>query len=143
MAKEMMSWESCLLKHIQKVEKDNDKAHALLKMAELRIEFWSQEFNTKYTSLIVDGYYETIKELLTAMLSLEGYKSDNHECLIAYLKEHYPELAYEIQMIYQLKTIRNDIDYKGFFVKKEYLQQNKLEFNHIIELLQKKIKEKL
>lgn len=140
----MMSWDLCLKEHIKNISKDKDKARALLKMADLRYEFWSSlKFDPKYTSIAVDGYYETIKELLTALLHLEGYKSDNHECLIACLKEHYPDLSYEVGIIYQLKNIRNDIDYKGFFVNAEYLERNKLEFKHIIEMLQKIIKDKL
>ena len=140
----MMSWGLCLKEHIKKISKDKDKAGSLLKMSDLRCEFWSNlKFNPKYTSIAVDGYYEIIKELLTALLYLEGYKSDNHECLISYLKEKYPNLSYEIGVIYQLKRIRNDIDYKGFFVNAEYLERNKLEFKHIIETLQKIIKDKL
>jgi hypothetical protein len=142
--RELMSWGVCLKEHIKSIYPDAEKARALLKMAALRNEFWSNlKFDAKYTSIVVEGYYETIKELLTALLYLEGLKSDNHECLIAYLKEHYPGLAYEISIMHQLKKVRNDIDYQGFFVKPDYLERNKLEFNHIIETLQKTVKEKL
>ena len=142
--RELMSWDFCLANHVTKINKDEDRARSLLKMAELRYEFWSNiNVDSKYVSIIVDGYYEIIKELLTALLYLEGYKSDNHECLIAYLKEKYTDLAYEITVIHQLKRIRNDIDYKGFFVKQDYLDRNKVEFEHIIKTLQKLIKEKL
>lgn len=142
--KEMMSWGLCLKEHIKKISKDKDKAIALIKMANLRYEFWSNlKFDSKYTSIAVDGYYEIIKELLTALLYLEGYRSDNHECLVSYLNKHYPNFSYEVSVIYQLKKIRNDIDYKGFFVSADYLKRNKLEFKHIIETLQKLIKEKL
>jgi len=142
--RDIMSWDLCLKEHITNISKDADKAKALLKMANLRYEFWSNlKFDSKYTSIVVEGYYELIKELLTALLYLEGYKSDNHECLIAYLKKHCPELSYETGFIYQLKNIRNDIDYKGFFVNADYLEMNKLELKHVIEVLQKLIKAKL
>lgn len=142
--KEMMSWNLCLREYVKKVNKDRDKARALFKMGSLRYEFWTDlRFKSKYTSIAVDGYYEVIKELLTALLSLEGYKSENHECLISYLSKYYPAFAYEIGVIYQLKKIRNNIDYKGFFVKAEYLKRNKLEFKHIIKTLQKIIEDKL
>ena len=142
--RELMSWDQCLKEFITNIAKDRSKAAALLKMADLRYEFWSNlKFDPKYTSIAVDGYYEVIKELLTALLNLDGYKSDNHECLIAYLKQKYPEMAYEIGFVYQLKTIRNDIDYKGFFVNSEYLDRNKLELKHIIETLMKLIDKKL
>jgi len=139
-----MSWESCLKEHIRRVSKDENRAKELLKMAELRHSFWSEnDFNKKCVSLVVDGYYEVIKELLTAMLYLEGLKSDNHECLISFLKEKYPEWYYEVDIIYQLKRIRNNITYRGFFVKPEYLNKNQLEFDHIIKTLKKVIQKKL
>lgn len=142
--KEIMSWDICLKEHIDKIEPDKDKAQSLLKMAMLRYEFWnSTKFDKKYTSIAVDGYYEVIKEQLTALLYTVGYKSDNHECLISFLKKNYSHLSYEIGIIHQLKGIRNDIDYRGFFVNAEYLEMNKLELKHIIEVLKEEIEKKL
>ncbi|MBU2638961.1 MAG: hypothetical protein KJ955_08365 [Nanoarchaeota archaeon] len=141
---DIMPWELCLKEHIKSIEPDIEKARALLKMASLRHEFWSSiKFDKKYTSIAVDGYYEVIKELLTALLYIEGYKSDNHECLISFLKKRYPKMEYEIGIIYQLKGIRNSIGYRGTIVRNEYLEHNKLEFEHIIKTLQNIIKEKL
>lgn len=142
--KELMSWEACLTKHIKKIQKDKDRANELVKMAELRHSFWtSYKFDKKYVSLVVDGHYEVIKELLTALLYIEGLKSDNHECLIAFLKDKYPELGYETGVIYQLKNVRNEISYRGFFVKPEYFEMNKIEFQHIIKTLRRIIMNKL
>lgn len=142
--KEIMSWDTCQKEHIDKIAPDKDKAKSLLKMAMLRYEFWNAiKFDKKYVSLAVEGYYEVIKEQLTALLYIAGYKSDNHECLISFLKKNYPQLSYEIGIIYQLKGVRNDIDYKGFFVNAEYLDMNLLEFRHIIETLKKEIEGKL
>lgn len=142
--KEIMSWDICIKEHIDKIDPDKDKAQSLLKMAMLRYEFWNSiKFDKKYTSIAVDGYYEVIKEQLTALLCISGYKSDNHECLISFLKKNYPNLSYEIGIIYQLKGVRNDIGYRGFFVSPEYLERNKLEFKHIIEILKEEIERKL
>lgn len=144
MKREIMPWDECISGHIKNISKDRDKAKSILKMANLRIEFWSDlKSDAKYTSIAVDGYYEIIKELLTALMYLEGYKSDNHECLVSFLRYKYPELSYEVGVIHQLKAVRNDIDYKGFFVNADYLKRNKLEFRHIIETLQRILKEKL
>lgn len=84
-----------------------------------------------------------MKELLTALLLLHGIKSDNHECLIAFLKKNYPQKEYEIKVIYDLKAIRNKIDYEGLFVDKGYIERNRLEFIHIISFLHREIQEKL
>ncbi len=40
-----------------------------------------------FPSLFLEGHYEIIKELATALLILDGWKALNHECLFAYLKE--------------------------------------------------------
>ena len=139
-----MSWKSCINEHIIKISKDEERARALLNMAKERCRFWSEiKVKPKYAFIVIEGYYEIIKELLTALFYIEGYKSDNHECLIAYLKKYYPDISYEVSVIYQLKNIRNSIDYRGVFVDVDYLNRNKLEFEHIIKLLQKIISSKL
>ena len=94
-------------------------------------------------SIIAEDYYEIIKELLTALLLLSGKKSDNHECLISFFKKNYPQKEYEITIIYELKKIRNAIDYEGLFVEESYITRNGLEFKHIISFLTQEIEEKL
>ena len=79
-------------------------------------------------------------KLLTALLLKNGLKSDNHECLISFFKEKFPKYEYEAKRIHQLKYVRNKISYEGFFIKKDYVNTNKLEFEHIIELLKKLLK---
>ena len=65
-------------------------------MAILREEFWNKkELDPKYTSIIVEGYYEIIKELIISLMYLKGYKSENHECLISYLKN----TSYQVLLI--------------------------------------------
>jgi len=86
-------------------------------------------------SIIASDYYEIIKELLIALLLKYGLKSFNHECLISFFKKEHPEYEYEARVIHQLKEVRNRATYDGVFVKKEYLLNNKLEFKHIIKLL--------
>ncbi len=142
--KELMSWETCLKGHIAKIQTDENRAKELVKMSELRYDFWKKHcFDKKFVSLVVEGYYEIIKELLTALLYAKGFKSDNHECLIAFFKMGYPELDYEAQAVYQLKRVRNQISYRGFFVKPDYFEMNKLEFEHIIKTLKKLINDVL
>ena len=138
-----MHWEKCKNEFIHKILKNKDRAKSLLSMAELRFEFWSTiKLNRdKYCPIIIDGYYEIIKELLTALLISKGFKSDNHECLISFFKNFYTRYDYEIHIIHQLKNIRNDIDYKGRFIKYEYLKRNELEFKHIIKILKELINE--
>jgi len=142
-----MTWEKCIAeKTIRNVQPDKELSRNILKMAIIREEFWQAQINNideKYTSLLVEGYYEIIKELLTAYLNLNGIESSNHECLIRYFEKEHKKLAVESQKIDELRQVRNNIDYKGFFVKTEFFERNKLEYAHIIKLLKKLIKEDL
>jgi len=142
MKKEIMGWETCKKEHIHQVETDPAKIASIMKMALVRLEFLKKQKPTvQEASILAENYYEIIKELLVALLLKNGLKSDNHECLIAFLKEKYPKYEYEISIVYELKNIRNRIAYDGLFIEKEYFDKNKLEFEHIIQLLNKLIDE--
>lgn len=139
--KEIMNWGVCKEDHIRKVDVDKDKINSILKMCSVCLRMTKkQEIDKETASVITRDYYEIIKELLTALLLKNGIKSDNHECLISYFKENFPDYEYEIKIIHELKNVRNRVCYDGVFVEKEYLIKNRLEFEHIIELLVKFIK---
>lgn len=141
MKKEIIDWDVCKKEHIRQISIDKDKINSILKMCDVRLRFIKkQKIDEETASLITEDYYEIIKELLTALLLKNGLKSEDHECLISYFKNYYPTCEYEINKIYELKNIRNRINYDGVFVEKQYLIKNKLEFEHIIELLIKLIK---
>ncbi len=141
MKKEIIDWDICKKEHMRQISADKDKINSILKMCDVRLRFIKkQKIDRETASLITEDYYEIIKELLTALLLNKGLKSENHECLISYFKKHYPTYEYEINKIYELKNIRNRINYDGVFVEEQYPIKNKLEFEHIIELLIKLIK---
>ena len=130
--------------HIRTVEKDKEKIKSIRKMCSIRQRILKTiKIDSETASVVTEDYYEIIKELLIALLLAHGFKSDNHECLISFLKKEYASNEYEIGVIHELKNIRNRITYDGIFVEKEYLNKNKLEFEHIIDLLNKLIDEKL
>ncbi len=143
----MMEWEKCVAeKTIRKIEPDKERSRNMLKMIDIRHEFWDSlcdNLDEKYSSLLVEGYYEIIKELLIVYLNLNGMESSNHECLIRYFQKQNPELDVEAEKMDELRQVRNKIDYRGFFVRKEFFERNKLEYRHIIKLLKKMIEEKL
>lgn len=143
MKKELMGWEECS-GHLRQVFIDVEKAKSILKLCQVRVKVLSNvKLDDETASIIAEDYYEIIKELLTALLLLSGRKSDNHECLIAFFKKNYPQKEYETAAIYELKRIRNAIDYEGLFVEKSYVERNKLEFKHIIDFLTTAAEEKL
>ncbi len=142
-----MNWEKCVAeKTINKIEPDKERVRNMLKSVEIRHEFWDSLgviLDDRYSSILVEGYYEIIKELLTAYLNLNGIESSNHECLIRYFQKENPKLDVESEKIDELRQVRNKIDYRGFFVKKEFFEMNRLEYRHIIILLKKLVKDKL
>jgi len=136
--KEIMNWQKCLEEHIIKIDKDSEKIKSIIRMCNIRLKIVKQiKIDQETASVIASDYYEVIKELLTALLLKNELKSDNHECLISFFKQNFPEYEYETKIIHQLKDVRNRVSYDGIFVKKEYVETNKLEFEHIIKLLNK------
>lgn len=142
MAKEIMNYQRCKRDYLMIVERDIDKIKSILKMSGYEIEILETiDINKKTASKLAKDYYEIIKELLIALLLTEGKKSSNHECLISFFKEKYPKFEFESTVIHELKNIRNRINYDDYFVEQGYINQNLLEFRHIIKLLKKLIKE--
>ena len=136
MIKEIMNWEICEKEHIKKIQTDKEKIGSIIKLTNARLKVIKQiNKDDETASIITADYYEVIKELLTALLLKHGFRSDNHECLISFLKKYYKEYEYETNLIFELKNIRNRINYDGIFVRKSYLIKNELEFNNIIEIL--------
>jgi len=136
--REIMNWDTCLREHIKKVEVDKEKIKSIQKMCEIRLRVTKNiKLDKETASIIATDYYEVVKELLTALLLKNGLKSDNHECLISYFKQAFPKYEYETSIIHNLKNVRNRVSYEGIFVKKDYISTNRLEFEHIIELLNK------
>src|SRR3989338_2241795 len=142
--KELIDWNECMRKYVKKVEADAEKVRSLLKMTQIRERTIPMIKRDKETiSVLTENYYEIIKELLVGLMLLHGMKSDNHECLISFFKKNYSEYEYESNLIYQLKTVRNRIDYEGFLVPPQYLGNNELEFKHIIKLLRALVEKRL
>ncbi len=138
-----MSWKECIEKRIiTKITPDKERANKMLKMANIRLEFWSKEVDSRFVSLKVEAYYDIIKELIFTHMYKTGFNCTNHLCIIAYLKEKFQEFDFEIQKIDELRRIRNEINYRGFFVSTDYLERNKLEFKNIIKKLKEKINER-
>ena len=143
MAKKI-SWKECIEQEIiTQINPNKARSGQLLKMASLRLEFWNKEINEKFLALKIEAYYEIIKELIFSLLYKEGYNCSNHLCLITYLKEKIKGFDYETNKIDELRKVRNEITYRGFFTKKDYLNRNELEFKNIVKKLQNLIERKL
>jgi len=126
-------------KIIVETQPDVERAKQLLKIAKLRFECWSTICEDKYVVFKIEAYYDIIKELIFSHIYKKGYNCSNHLCLIAYLKEKMQDFDFEIQKIDELRKVRNEINYRGLNIKKDYLERNDLEFKNIITRLTKEI----
>jgi hypothetical protein len=133
---EKISWKECVDKKIvTRAPQDLERSKQTLKMAILRLEFWSKKIEDKYNALKIEAYYDIIKELIFAHMYKNGYNCINHLCLIAYLKEKFNDFEYETEKVDELRKIRNEINYRGTQIQKDYLERNELEFKNIISQL--------
>src|SRR3989344_8320947 len=133
---EKISWKDCIQKKIIfKIRPNRNKAIEMLRVADLRFEFWNKKIDGRFTALKVEAYYDIIRDLIFAHLYEDGFNCTNHKCLIAYLRYIMPDFDYEINKIDELRRIRNQISYRGVFIDESYLTKNELEFQHIIKTL--------
>jgi hypothetical protein len=132
---------------IIKTTPDREKAKSILKMVETTMEMICAIDSKKYPSNVIKEYYEVIRELITVILLLDGYKTQGegaHKKLVEYLAKNYPEFkGHEISLINDLRLTRNRIAYNGFFVNDEYLERKMKEILAIIEKLRVLIYKKL
>jgi len=137
-----MNWKECVDEGIitQSIP-DEERSNQMLTMVNLRLKFWDKKVADEFIVLKVEAYYDIIKELIFAHLYKNGYNCTNHLCLIAYLKEKIKDFDFETQRIDELRKVRNEINYRGLTIKKDYLERNELEFKNIIKRLKEELEE--
>ena len=90
--REIIHYERCKKEFLKKVEPDKDKIISILKVSKARVKSIQQIKKDRETSSIIAVmYYETIRELLTALLLKNGLKSGNHDskpckCLTVFIR---------------------------------------------------------
>lgn len=139
-----MNWKKCKQEKIYERKADPEEAKSLLKMAEIRQKDNNRRnVTSENVSLIVETHWEVQKQLTTALLILDGYKSYSQECLIEFLKQKHDFKTSHAKKMHQLRRLRNDIDYRGKFLDKDYLDRNQEKIEKITEKLKQKLKEEL
>ena len=134
--KDIMNWKECEEKFIRKVEIDNKRIESLLEKTDLRLKrARNTKLDEKTVSLIVEDYYEIIKELLVAFLLKNGLRSSNHQCLISYFYRKNPNHEKQALLISQMSFFRNRLDYYGESIPLEFYNKNKEEFEKIIRII--------
>ena len=119
---------------IFRITKDTERAGDLLEMAKERIDMIKILPRDKPYKF-VEEYYEIIKELLTALMYLDGYKILSHKKLIEYFADNNEIEHSEIKLVDSLRKFRNDIMYYGKKISQDFLTNNEDEINRIIKML--------
>lgn len=139
----MQEWDGTS-EQVSRIRPDKEKAKALLQIIALREKNINIMKSDELITLIIEGYYEIIKELITALMSIGGWKTISHELLIGYLAKFYKEFSQaELHTIDQLRKTRNDIAYRGVIIKQDYLTRNKDTILQIISKLKQIVQNKI
>lgn len=130
-----------------KITPDKEKVRSILKMVETTLEMINHIDKSRFSSNITKEYYEAIRELISVILLLDGYKTIGegaHKRMIEYLRENYKQFSNtEILLIDDLRITRNKIAYDGFFVKESYIDRKLNDIKDIIEKLKRIINQKI
>ena len=130
-----------------KITPNKEKARSIFKMADVTLEMIRQIDKSKFPSNIAKEYYEVIRELISIILLLDGYKTIGegaHKRQIEYLEANYKDFSkYEIAFINDLRVTRNKIAYDGFFVKESYIDKKLTEILKIIDKLKGIVRKKI
>lgn len=134
------------MEELIRITPDKEKAQSILKMVETTLEMMKSIDKIKFPSNVTKEYYEIIRELISIILLLDGYKSIGekaHKRQIEYLESNYKEFdKAEITLIDDLRITRNKIAYDGFFVKESYVDRKLVDIFKIIKKLKEIINKK-
>jgi len=88
-------------------------------------------------------YYDSLHELVEAFLIFDKIKSDNHQCLFAYLCEKHPELEFNWDFFEKIRTKRNGVNYYSVPIKYNDIIEIELQLNSYLNKLKDAINKKL
>lgn len=98
---------------------------------------------SKQWSSIYKLYYDSLHELAEAFLYFDKIKSDNHQCLFAYLCEKHPELELNWDFFEKIRTKRNGISYYGTRITYQEVKEIEIQIDLYFYLIKKRIEKKL
>ena len=132
-----MRWEDCVEYKVKKIKPNPEQATSLFHLATRRLESIEKRGDEEFPQLLVESYYEAIKELISTLFALHGYKSYSHECLLSFLSTFYPTALDDIQIHFldEMRKLRSDIQYRGREIAEDYLERNRPFIEEILDIL--------
>jgi len=133
---DIMDWGLCRKDFIREVEVDSPRIVSIVDNAMKRLKRAKEtKIDLDNVSLVVEDYYEVIKELLVAYLLKNGLRSKNHQCLISFFYKQNPDYESEAHLISQMSFFRNRLNYYGELIPMEFYEKNKGRFMEVIRIL--------
>jgi len=132
----------------EKNEVDIELIKSLKNVAENGLKFIKEKSkdikrdSTDWTFVFRD-YYESLRSLIETFLLFDKIEADSHQCKNAYLCFKYPGLELDWNFLETARLKRNAINYRGQLLKHDDWNKLRLQFDLHINILRKKIDEKL
>lgn len=106
---------------VRKRSPDKFRAESLIKAAIVSAEFAKlYEIDDKTATGIFKEMYDAFRQLGDAKWSIMGYEPvDSHKASMKALATAEIKMGYRLQNIDMFRVIRNDVQYRGYLVKKE------------------------
>ena len=128
---------------VKKREQDKELAKSLLNDARQRAEKTKMLDVNTFSKMIFENIYDALRDLLDALLAIDGYKSYSHEASIAYLKKYKIEDSVIVELD-NFRFRRNASKYYGKEIPVEDANEITDFYNKysekIISLVEEKIK---
>jgi hypothetical protein len=125
-----------------KTDINKDKAKSILNMVDSTLNMICDLDKKKYPTHVLKEYYEVIRELMSVVLLLEGYKTTGdraHYYLIKNIFDNKIISQEEYLFVDELRIVRNRILYDGEFIDKNFLRRHIPLIKNIIKKLKVKI----
>jgi uncharacterized protein (UPF0332 family) len=99
---------------IKSVSDDKAKAKNLIKRSRTRYENQlERDLNDNTVFEILENVYECIREAIEAVMSLKGYKSEDHVASIAFAEEKMDLDRSEVNKLHRFRKLRNESRYEA------------------------------
>lgn len=139
------------MENLLKVIPDKEKARSLLDMVSVRLDsinILEKADIKKFSSKIIEEYYEVLLELITAIMSLDGYRTRSdvtgaHIISINYMRRYKEFGDHEIELMKDMRKKRIGIKYYGRHVSDDYLNRKEKDIKNLITKLKSIAEKKL
>jgi hypothetical protein len=122
---------------------DLERIRTNLKIAEEDLEAANEVKKKEHWNSAFKLSYDVLHVLTESFLQFENIKTENHQCLFAYLCEKHPELELSWDFFEKVRTKRNGIHYYGTPIDSSDFKETELQFRLYTSKLKEEIIKRL